>query len=441
MNTTMIPEEFYAFLNDSNLTELIEMNKTTDDVFDVLNPIENQHSELLAWCMNPNEGHGQGDAVIKDFLEAAYHASQNCAYDNKKFFGTWTPGKIRTSSFGAAFVTREFSVTAPVGGAKGRLDLFLVDPQNRLLITIENKAGASLDSGQLKNYVDAVKSNVSNRKAFAGYTEAYIVLDRNLSSYSDSYLKTLGSRWSFLDYAWLERSAKRARHQIARGGQSARLLLAYCQRQTDWQSEGEKKIADLAVELNISHPNVVGAIRSARNVSLSQWPPLVGHQGELTAFVSQHRSVCDTLVATNGIALVLQQLMRAAPMLTQDLVDNGRAWLAAITPACERFVQADEDGSWPLYLHLFKASKLSTPANPRYNLELVWIRSRFDATKYDETELRQHFMGEFPELKNFANCNERKLRLAENLTQAEAIEEATKQLDKLENIASQFNYP
>ena len=58
---------------------------------------------MLAWCLHPNEGHGQGDAVIKDFLIAAYEAGQETnKFANKIFFETWTPGKIRTSSFGSA---------------------------------------------------------------------------------------------------------------------------------------------------------------------------------------------------------------------------------------------------------------------------------------------------------------------------------------------------
>src|SRR5256885_9626457 len=59
-------------------------------------------------CLTPGEGHGQGDSVIKDFLEAAYQKSDAAIYDNKKFFRKWTPGRIRVSSFGSAFVTREF---------------------------------------------------------------------------------------------------------------------------------------------------------------------------------------------------------------------------------------------------------------------------------------------------------------------------------------------
>lgn len=111
----MEPNDLYAFLRDPKLLELIELNKTTDDFLDVVKLNENQNSEILAWCMNPNEGHAQGDAVIKDFLEAAYTAGESCTWDNKKFFSKWTPGRIRTSSFGAAFVTRELAVKVSNG--------------------------------------------------------------------------------------------------------------------------------------------------------------------------------------------------------------------------------------------------------------------------------------------------------------------------------------
>lgn len=152
----MEPAEFYAFLRDPKLLELMELNKTVDDVFEVTTLLENQNSEVLAWCMNPHEGHSQGDWVIKDFLEAAHAASDGCTYDNRKFFAKWTPGKIRTGSFGAAFVTREFSIKVDEGTANGRLDLFLVDPANKILVAIENKVKASLTVQQLEKYVRAV---------------------------------------------------------------------------------------------------------------------------------------------------------------------------------------------------------------------------------------------------------------------------------------------
>ena len=169
----MEADDLYSFLADPELTELVEQAKVTDDILDVINLSENQHSDMLAWCLTPGEGHGQGDSVIKDFLEAAYRASDNTIHDNKKFFQKWTPGRIRVSSFGSAFVTREFSVKIKDADRDekrpGRIDLFIVDPQNQLLIAIENKVGAKLTESQLEDYRKAVNSEIGGRPVFKDY--------------------------------------------------------------------------------------------------------------------------------------------------------------------------------------------------------------------------------------------------------------------------------
>ncbi|MDQ1815136.1 PD-(D/E)XK nuclease family protein [Massilia sp. CCM 9210] len=424
----MKPEDLYKFLSDPDLTALIETSKTTDDVFDVFDLYENQHSELLAWCMNPNEGHGQGDAVIKDFLEAAYYACDNTIWDNKKFFQAWTPGKIRTTSFGAAFVTREFTLKVENGTKTGRLDLFLVDPQNKLLVTIENKAGAKLAAEQLDKYVQAVKSNIASKKAFADYQQAYVVLDRDLSEYADEDLCKLSKRWALLDYTWLSASAKRARFQLERGSRSAQLLVAYCQRQTDWESEAEKRASELAINLAIAHPTVLETMRVLDKQSICDWKPLEGHSGELIIFLSQHHSACEKIIATRGVAMLVKQLVRAVPELTPDYIGTGRKWLTAFPPECRDLMQPDEEADWPVYADLFRVAKLSRPDAPRYNLHLVWVRNAFDATRFDEPVLRSHFANMFVGLSTFVDSNVRRILIAENMTPETAIGEVKKLL-------------
>ena len=61
----MTPNDLYAFLSDKRLVDLIERVKISDDFLDVVSLTETQHSDMLAWCLHPNEGHGQGDAVIR----------------------------------------------------------------------------------------------------------------------------------------------------------------------------------------------------------------------------------------------------------------------------------------------------------------------------------------------------------------------------------------
>ncbi|POA57914.1 MULTISPECIES: PDDEXK-like family protein [unclassified Pseudomonas] len=417
--------ELYAFLRDPKLLELMELNKTVDDVFEVTKLLENQNSEVLAWCMNPNEGHSQGDGVIKDFLEAAHAASDGCTYDNRKFFAKWTPGKIRTSSFGAAFVTREFSIKVDKGTANGRLDLFLVDPVNKILVAIENKVKASLTVQQLEKYVRAVKDQISTRRVFADYDLAFIVLDQDLERYKEKQLLELGKRWALLDYRWLEASASRARFQLSRGNNSAQLLIAYCQSMTRWQSPTSEKISDLAADLVLTHQAVISAMRASKYKPLNQWIPATvqGHLGELTLFVAQHHHVCDKLLSVRGVASLVPMLLKAIPTLSTELVDQGIQWIS-ITPPETLGLMRDE--GWPVYVTIYRVAKVSKPSVPKYNVRLVWDKNEFDVDKVRENSLRLHLSKSFPGLEKFASSQMRRILLAEHVTPMQAIDSATK---------------
>jgi hypothetical protein len=217
--TNVTQDDLEEFMSDPELTQALEQAKITDDIFDVISLRENQHSDMLAWCLNPNEGHGQGDAIIKDFLIAAYEECTGAAYANKKFFEQWRPSRVRATSFGAAFLLRELGITIDVEGKKGRLDLFLIDPVNHIVVTIENKAGLKLSSEQLDAYWDAVRKQVAARSVFKEYLFAYVFLDRELDDDAES--EGPGTKWVGLDYRWLETSATRARLQVDRSNHAA----------------------------------------------------------------------------------------------------------------------------------------------------------------------------------------------------------------------------
>src|SRR3989337_985599 len=91
--------------SDPHLNELVEINKSSGDLLDLLSPRENQHSDILAWCFNSREGHDQGDTVLKDFLVAIFNASKNYEPGDRlegkgrtrDFVRYWTPGRIAAS--------------------------------------------------------------------------------------------------------------------------------------------------------------------------------------------------------------------------------------------------------------------------------------------------------------------------------------------------------
>ncbi|MNF56813.1 hypothetical protein D3C84_383140 [compost metagenome] len=433
----MDAHELYSFLRDPHLLELIELNKISNNIFDIVKLGENQNSSMLAWCMNPNEGHAQGDAVIRDFLESAYAASEGCTYENKKFFAEWTPGRIRTTSFGAAFVTRELSIKVDDGNANGRLDLFLVDPQNKILIAIENKVKASLNAAQLEKYVAAVKAQLFSRKVFSEYHLAFIVLDKDLEAYTEEQLGALGKRWALMDYQWLELSANRARHNLTRGNQAAQMLAAYCQSVTNWEDPARKEIAEIMADLALSHPTVIECLRKLSGTAMDRWvsSTLEGHEGELTLFLAQHKVVCQKLISIKGVASLLPKLKKAMPSLPEGCIEEGGYWFVIAPPSAEKIAREDH---WAIYIDLYRLNQISTAKSPKFNVKLVWVKSAFDPSTCSETALRDYFEPEFKELGKRASSDRRRIMLAEHVTPTEAIAVAAETIERLERRLKEY---
>ena len=423
--------DLYQFLSDSELVKLIEQVKISDDILDVIKLSENQHSDMLAWCLSPNEGHAQGDEVIKDFLLAAHaaaHAETRVAtFDNKKFFNTWTPGRIRTSSFGAAFVAREFAVEGKYDDRKWRLDLFFVDPQNKIIIAIENKAGAKLNNTQLNEYHTAVKGQISKRPAFNDYRFLFVVLDRNLDDYDEEHLTGLGTKWALLDYSWLRDSANRARLQVARNNQAAQLLVAYCQKQTGWESPAEQCLSALAADLSMRHEKVVNAIRTLRKQKLAIWTPgdLQGHRGELLLFINQQQELCTHLMRAQGIAAVLLQIRQRLPALKSDHIQISRKRLYFASPKIEELSYQDIGGlHWPIYINVYREANDDETDNSKYTVRLFWCKEYFSDAIGNPDALREHFLTKFPDLRNFSNRNVRRIVINKNLDHIDAAKAA-----------------
>ena len=280
MTSEASEDQIQEFMADPELTQLAEHLKVTSDLLDIVELSEVQHSDMLAWCMNPAEGHGQGDAVLKDFLIAACVSSrdQSCQSRTHAFFSKWTLSKIRVTSFGSAWVSRELSnVTSD--GKKGRLDLCIVDPQNRIIVVIEHKRGAKLNQAQLDKYWQAVDEQIASKPAFEDYLFAYVVLDKKYEDPKEEDLivedknTKMGQQWALCDYSWLTSAAQRAAHQVARDNSSAQLLMAYCQKQTEWENPAERKITYLAASLASKHERVVDRLREIKRLKLAAWTP------------------------------------------------------------------------------------------------------------------------------------------------------------------------
>ena len=377
---------------------------------------------MLAWCLNPSEGHAQGDTVIKDFLFAAYTAGvETNKYDNKKFFASWTPGRIQTSNFGAAFLTREFSLQATETKSTKRLDLFLIDPVNKIVITIENKFGAKISEKQLDSYVQQVGSKIGGKSAFRDYDFAYVVLDSELDFYSEEELAKLGNRWALLNYKWLERSAARARLHLDRDNQAAQLLMAYCQKQTGWESPKEQQISELSATLASQHEGLIKEIQRISRLKPTEWTPseMTGVEGEMLFFIQQNRQLCEHIVQARGIGHVRSKLKKQ--FNDQDLlIESGRTSFNFTTGRMRDLGEEDLDSMWALYINIFRDKSQSSDEESRFQLRLVWSEENIHNDKCDAAELRKVFTAAFKDLGKFQDRPYRKIVLGKNLS-ADAV--------------------
>lgn len=356
------------FCSDAQLVELIEHAKSSEDLLDLLTPYENQHSDLLAWCFNAREGHGQGDGILKDFLLALFHAATDEIPGDKisgkgltrEFVKLWPPSRIVTTSFATTICYREY-VLPPLPGdtTKMRLDLLIIDTDNRLVIVIENKAGAKFREGQLKGYLDRVQKSLLAKAAFAEFVVAYAALDVNFEADREQPENDNFDRgWVNLNYEWLTSGAKRAEFSVGRGNQSAALLLSYCRRQTGWESEAMKTVTRLARDLAIRYPEVIEQLKkvSTEFRSPDMWTSSLilpsSKNGQLLKLYMQNEIALNKLFELSPLQLLHAQICEHYPSLEED-EDNteyGRNYRNYRLPV-EQIIPM-KDYHWPFYMHI-----------------------------------------------------------------------------------------
>ncbi|MEX3984127.1 PD-(D/E)XK nuclease family protein [Paraburkholderia sp. EG287A] len=339
---------FQDFVSDPDLGLAIEALKRANDIFDIIEPQETQHSQMLQWLLNPREGHGQGDALFKDFLTAAWN---NCAAEdgpNLDFFDFWTPARISMTGFNSILLLREYRIR--VGS---HLDFFIVDPVNRFVVVVENKYKAVHDNEQLRRYRRAAAQLVANHPDFKDFRVALIALDRGRSR--QLKLSELKKFWVYLDYTWLEAGAARAEAQMRRGNQTASLLISYCQHQSDYESQAEKDVDTILARLTRHYRSLLTPLAEARASKLSklQGVTLGDPASDIWLFAQHYPELVTRLTHLKNLSFVRSELGDALPGVTFEF-EEGDAWIQMFDEAWYPYTQADEDDVywWPFFLRV-----------------------------------------------------------------------------------------
>jgi hypothetical protein len=258
--------QFHTFLSDPVLARAVELVRKVDDVFDLINPIENQHSRILQWLFDPREGHGQGEAIFKDFLNAVYEVNLG-ATSKQLLFKNWNPGRIAITGFQSLIVVREKAIL----GA-GRQDLLIVDPVHKFVILVENKSGSKWAPAQLAGYRKSLLALTKQGQPYQGFKTGFVLLDKFKDEFAEGTQASGGPardkeilQWCHVNYTWLEKAARRAEVRAMRNGDVGhQLVISYCRRQAEYESDDEKTLDGILASINQAHRDVVQEISSAR---------------------------------------------------------------------------------------------------------------------------------------------------------------------------------
>ena len=414
------------FIADERIVELGELQRTGDEVLDVINLNENQHSDILAWLMDPREGHGQGDQILRDLLMAAStKVREGCGLDGRgvtaQFFAAWPPSRIRTTSFGSVFVARELGLP----GQK-RVDLFVFDPQNRFVLIIENKAGIAHTEDQLDSYKSLFGELASSSTDLGEFKRVYIALDRAFDAEDDSE-RAARSSWLHLGYSWLKTSARRALMHVERGNAAAGLVVSYCNRQTDWESPESKQATNLAASLHEEHTDAIEHLLKEYPGRLEKQWLRAGSDAVGMLFMMQNKGVVGLLRATKGMASVRAKLISDVPGLDKTLVESGKSWANVCPPGWQ---QLGTDDFWLAYLTIWPTAAMTG----KFTLALVCDEAGAK-TPEGAADFRKKLGATWPAFNKFVASQKRCVILDKGLTATELVKRVRNLLPQLEALA------
>lgn len=424
-----IQKSFQEFISDPQLSKLIDIYKKTDNIFDIIDHHENQHSEILKWLFDPREGHGQGESIFKDFLIAAYWATKNNGNynvkNNEDFFEIWTPSKIARTGFNSMVIYREFVLSQD-----SRLDLMIVDFDNKLIVVVENKRGAKLTDEQIERYYEEVNRRIRKRPVFKGFLTAHVVLDQYYEPDEDLNKDAPRKKWAFLDYSWLESSARRAEYQLSKGNVSSALVVSYCQSQSDYVSKEKKEAGNILAQLANDY---TGIIKELSKISLIDLKDITStmldqSQGDMWLFAKHYSDLVLEISEKTYLSYMGNQLNNEFSQYDLDLRFS-KSRLYFLNPAWIKLMDDDKE-FLPIIVNIWQINNANE--EPKFNVSVHYMKSMLDHSK--EEKINNIMKKIFPELqKGRQSASLRRLGMQRNLSKVDALKASIDAFKKLEN--------
>jgi hypothetical protein len=182
-------EHVNQFLGDPRVQSVRDLSRESRSLR-ICYPKEVPVSRFLAWLLDPTQGHGLQDGVLRALFIAAWKVRSDYDVD-KQVVNFLSPMSVEAQSFDDCLIDREVRLDGR------QLDVLVLEPKKRWLLAIEHKFGAREGKGQLKHYRKCLEA------LYPDWRRVLVFLDYDDRSPSDD-------GWIGLDYAWLVQELKTA---------------------------------------------------------------------------------------------------------------------------------------------------------------------------------------------------------------------------------------
>lgn len=175
------------FVNDESYPIVARYNQNRQ-IFDVLDLNETGLSAVIAWLLNPAEGHGLNDFFIKSMLRGAITSE---GYTNPVSIL-----ELESMNLHGLSVHKEYGLD----GYERRIDILATDIDNKLVVVIEYKYGSGETNNQLAAYSERVEKKIESDP---GYRVIRILMDGQEKTDRNKLAASQQDKWAIVSHSWL----------------------------------------------------------------------------------------------------------------------------------------------------------------------------------------------------------------------------------------------
>lgn len=227
---------------------------------------ETNHSDILAWLLDPSEGHGLGDFFLRRLLVEATTADDNANEVTRLVNGGYWPPLVELVANGlhGFQVGREVpcgDITVGKRVEKGYLDLLLLDSKRKLGVLIERKASRLAHKQQLEKYETWLDVHLKK------YQVLRVVSDTGMVDQAVARQR----RWLVVDDDWLLDGLRAAIKQNRASDMVCRRLADYLAT-VQWSEDADPFYSGIESDLDMFAAEHKKEIKELRNMQILDIP-------------------------------------------------------------------------------------------------------------------------------------------------------------------------